>query len=507
LTVQGLTTFYKINADEGIVNDPPSEISLLVNVLEKTMSKPNKDNLIYFSELRIENIKCFERAQKLDLKNVDGKIARWTLILGENGVGKTTLLKCLSWMVPVQAPDDIKQRNIKTSKGDKERIFLKPFMDDFDNESVYDQLVRVGKSTVSNIEAVFSYGLQLGDQFKEKSQVAIGMNFKRVNGKLETVEAQKQQVEQFNTPTIFAYNAKRHMAFKNLDNPELKDPLSNFFSDSGDLYDAEQVLEMLDNGAHRHGDGSIVKDLLERVKQILADLLPDIVSKENIIINPSMNKDGSINPNIVEVKTHDGQIKLKDLSLGYQTMFAWIVDLALRMLWAAPEHNAPLSMPAIVIIDEVDLHLHPIWQRDVRDRLTHHFPKTQFICTAHSPFMAQASEDENLCVIKREENGIYIQNEPTIVKGWRIGQIATSELFGLVTERGPEEQKYIEERRSLLDKSRLSKEEKQRLAELDKKLSELPTVDSETQKVFNLVNNAVELLKKNGIINDQDQQG
>jgi predicted ATP-binding protein involved in virulence len=469
------------------------------------MSKNKKDNLMYFSELQIENIKCFEKMQTLDLKNADGKIARWTLILGENGVGKTTLLKCLSWMVPVQAPDDVKVNRRKAAKVDKERIFLKPFMDDFDNEAVYDQLVRAGKSTVSNIKAIFSNGLELGDQFKEESQVSIGMNFKRVNGRLEIVDAQKQQVEQFNTPTIFAYNAKRHMAFKNLDNPDLKDPLSNFFSDSGDLYDAEQVLELLDNGAHRHGKGSVVKDLLEGVKQILADLLPDVGSKENIVINPSMNKDGSINPNIVEVKTADGLIKLKDLSLGYQTMFAWIVDLALRMLWASPEHKDPLSTPAIVIIDEVDLHLHPIWQRDIRERLTHHFPKTQFICTAHSPFMAQASEAENLCVIKREEKGIYIENEPTIVKGWRIGQIATSELFGLITERGPIEQKYLEERRTLLDKSKLSSLEKQRLEELDALLSELPTAEGEAQKVFNLVNGAAELLRKKGILNDQDQ--
>lgn len=464
------------------------------------MSKTKKDNLIYFSELQIENIKCFERVQRLDLKKVNGSIARWTLILGENGVGKTTLLKCLSWMVPVQAPDDNKPSKKKALQTEKERIFLKPFMDDFDNESNYDQLVRIGKSTISNIKATFSTGLELGEICSEGSSLTIGMDFKRVSGKLDTVNAQKQQVERFKTPTIFAYNAKRHMAFKNLDNLELKDPLANFFSDSGELYDAEQVLEMLDNGAHRHGKGSVVMDLLEKVKQILADLLPDIDSGENIIINPAMNKDGSINTNTVEVKTHDGQIKLKDLSLGYQTMFAWIVDLALRMLWASPESSNPLATPAIVIVDEVDLHLHPVWQRDIRERLTYHFPKTQFICTAHSPFMAQASEDENLCVIKREKTGIYIENEPTVVKGWRIGQIATSELFGLVTERGPQEQKYIEERRALLDKSKHSKAEKKRLDELNTILSGLPSEDLEAQKVFDLVNNAAELLKKKGAI-------
>jgi len=466
------------------------------------MSDNKMDNLMYFTELEVQNIKCFEKTQKLDLKNEDGTIARWTLILGENGVGKTTLLKCLSWMVPVQAPDEGQPKKTKNSKPKKEKIFLKPFMDDFDNELAYDQLVRSGKSTISNITAKFSSGVGLNNKSNPKSEVVIGMDFNRIDGKLELVEARKQQVKQFNTPTIFAYNAKRHMAFKNLEDKELRDPLANFFSDSGDLYDAEQVLEMLDSGAHRHGAGSIVHGLLESLKQILADLLPDIISKEHIIINPAINKDGTVNSNIVEVKTFDGLIKLKDLSLGYQTMFAWIVDLAVRMLWASPEIENPLSTPAIVLVDEVDLHLHPIWQRDVRERLTQHFPNTQFICTAHSPFMAQASEDENLCVIKREESGLYIENEPIVVKGWRIGQIVTSELFGLITERGPQEQKDIERRRALLDKSRLTEEEKQSLEVLNQKLSQLPIADDEAQKVFNLVNNAAELLKKKGIIND-----
>lgn len=473
------------------------------------MSNDIKNKMMYFSELEIQNIKCFEKPQKLDLKNVDGTIARWTLLLGENGVGKTTLLKCLSWMVPVQAPDNPVQApdkvaTKKSSTTSNKKVYLKPFMDDFDNELVYEQLVRAGKATVSNIFATFSLGSKLGDVSNKKSEITVGMDFKRINGKLEVVEPRKQRVSQFITPNIFAYNAKRHMAFQNLDDKDLKDPLANFFSESGDLYDAEQVLEMLDNGSHRHGEGSTVHSLLESLKQILTDLLPDILKKENIVINPAINKDGTINTNIVEVKTQDGLIKLKDLSLGYQTMFAWIVDLAVRMLWSSPESDDPLSIPAIVLVDEVDLHLHPIWQRGVREKLTQHFPNTQFICTAHSPFMAQDSQDENLCVIKREQSGLRIENEPMIVKGWRIGQIATSELFGLVTERDPENQKDIEERRMLLDKRSLDDLEKQRLEVLNKNLSELPIADIETQKVFDLINNAAKLLKKDGKINDKD---
>ncbi|MEJ7684095.1 MAG: AAA family ATPase [Segetibacter sp.] len=139
-----------------------------------------------------------------------------------------------------------------------------------------------------------------------------------------------------------------------------------------------------------------------------------------------------------------------------------------------------MEEPAVVIIDEIDLHLHPKWQRELKEILIRHFPHTQFICTAHSPFMAQSSEDENLAVLQRDRsknNQVRIENDPLIVKGWRIGQIITSDLFGVESERSPEVENDINRRRTLLDQqsfSELSEEEKKELTELDKKLSELP---------------------------------
>src|SRR3954454_7249599 len=56
---------------------------------------------LYFTSLEIENVRCFAATQSLDLTGANKKPARWTLILGDNGVGKTTLLQCLAWMRPV----------------------------------------------------------------------------------------------------------------------------------------------------------------------------------------------------------------------------------------------------------------------------------------------------------------------------------------------------------------------------------------------------------------------
>ena len=62
---------------------------------------------IYFSTLKIENVRCFGEGQVLRLTDVNGRPAHWSLLIGENGTGKTTLLECLAWMRPVLHGDAV----------------------------------------------------------------------------------------------------------------------------------------------------------------------------------------------------------------------------------------------------------------------------------------------------------------------------------------------------------------------------------------------------------------
>ena len=90
---------------------------------------------------------------------------------------------------------------------------------------------------------------------------------------------------------------------------------------------------------------------------------------------------------VSRLSTPYGSVPLTGLSLGYQTTLAWIrLTLASGgSMIGYPESSNPLAEPAIVLIDEIDLHLHPRWQRQIVKYLTQHFPQTQFIATAHSP--------------------------------------------------------------------------------------------------------------------------
>ena len=168
-------------------------------------------------------------------------------------------------------------------------------------------------------------------------------------------------------------------------------------------------------------------------------------------------------------------------------MFAWIVDLAIRMLWENPGSENPLDAPAIVIVDEIDLHLHPKWQKDIRDFLIDNFKNTQFICTAHSPIMAQSSEKDNISVIVKDQDSVKIENRPNTVEGWKIGQFVT--YFFDISERSKSIENLIIERRQLLSHPNKDKE---KLKVLDEKILNLPTGSDENDK---LIKNIEELYK------------
>lgn len=87
-------------------------------------------------------------------------------------------------------------------------------------------------------------------------------------------------------------------------------------------------------------------------------------------------------------------LPLGDLSDGYRAMLAVVLDLVIRYALLFDGAEDPLAGAAMVVIDEVDLNLHPRWQRRVIDQLTDLFPGTQFVLTTHSPAIVQAAIDE-----------------------------------------------------------------------------------------------------------------
>ena len=90
-------------------------------------------------------------------------------------------------------------------------------------------------------------------------------------------------------------------------------------------------------------------------------------------------------------------VAVEELSDGYRSVLSMTFELIRQLLRTYPEEmvfdtkNESINVPGIVMIDEVDAHLHPTWQKKIGFWLTQHFPNIQFIVTTHSPLICQAA--------------------------------------------------------------------------------------------------------------------
>jgi predicted ATP-binding protein involved in virulence len=133
------------------------------------------------------------------------------------------------------------------------------------------------------------------------------------------------------------------------------------------------------------------------------------------------------------------------------------------------------NIGGILLIDEIEQHLHPLWQRYFVQRLHEMFPNTQIIASTHTPLAASGVADiESGLLVKLDrspENGVQAKliNKEELY-GKRADQVLTSEAFGLVTSRNLGSLTDIDRYSELLGRTRRSQEEENELQELRDKL-------------------------------------
>ncbi len=421
----------------------------------------------YFLSLELENVRCFSERQTLDLSDGNGRPARWTILLGENGTGKTTILQLLVGLSTSYKDDHIILAYLLSSLQESERC---------DGELT--ARVRL------EITCGARLGDGLGDSIEKFRQFEI-----ECSGNYESsgIEASSPHM-----PMSIAYSVGRRLSHPSLSRGVGIDFVEGFFLEESILRDAEEWLLQLDYSASKVSSiQGQQKKRLGLVKDVLIKILPDV--SEIRFTTPT---DERPTPR-TEFKTPYGWVPLRQLGYGYRTMIAWVVDLAGRMVECYPKSSNPLAEPAVVLVDEIDLHLHPKWQRALIGFLTERFPNTQFIVTAHSPLIVQAAAGANLAVLKREGDHVVIENHPETIRGWRIDQVLTSDLFDLPTARPPDQEKLLLRRKDLLTKPRLTRADRNELKKIEDELGPIPTGESfEEAKTLALIQESIEFLKK-----------
>lgn len=126
------------------------------------------------------------------------------------------------------------------------------------------------------------------------------------------------------------------------------------------------------------------------------------------------------------------------LSDGYKAFIGWVGDLIGHLADVAPSDKQLNQITGIVLVDEIDLHLHPAWQREVAPLLSSTFPCLQFVFSSHSPLVASSVRRENIFVTDRAENGTAIITQiDEYVYGQSVEHVLLSSYFGLTTTRPP----------------------------------------------------------------------
>lgn len=171
----------------------------------------------------------------------------------------------------------------------------------------------------------------------------------------------------------------------------------------------------------------------------------------------------------VRVETDDGVVSIDQVSQGMSSIIGWIGPLLQRMYETHTGGEPAEDGRAVVLIDEIDAHLHPHWQQIIVGTLKKHFKNVQFIATTHSPLIVGELTAAQIHRVERVGKRVHIAPPLQDPRGLGVAGLLTSEMFGLRTHLDSETEKKLTQKRKLalipLDKR--SEQQNADLARLD----------------------------------------
>ena len=140
----------------------------------------------------------------------------------------------------------------------------------------------------------------------------------------------------------------------------------------------------------------------------------------------------------VLVKTDDGLVPIDQVSQGMSSIFGWVGTMLQRMYEIHARSPKPELEPALVLVDEIEAHLHPEWQQKIIGIIRDSFKNLQIVATSHSPLLVAGMKASEVFIASRDFDDpavVSVTSAPNEFEGLRADQILTSPLFGLVTTR------------------------------------------------------------------------
>ena len=353
---------------------------------------------MYIKSLHFENVKGFPTLN-FDLERPDdGGFAGWTVFVGGNSSGKSTILRgvALALMGPepggrLMGPavgwinkGQLKASAVVTLRWDK----------------TLDKFKSGGASPGETFEAGVRWLIEKkGDDIPQFRAVD-----KRTPKKTR-IQTPDRGPWSPNADGWFAtgYGPMRRLTGSSSDalrfslSKEVDSRFATLFREDAALSESEGWLRHM-HARSLESKTNEIRTVLEGVRALMGDgLLPHGMRISRITVDNVFVTDG-----------RDVELPMRDISDGCRSIYATILDLVHGMyevygaegLFGADAKGHPIvNRPGVVIIDEIEAHLHPSWQRDIPEWLKQHFPKIQFLVSSHSPLIAQAADPNGLFIL------------------------------------------------------------------------------------------------------------
>lgn len=350
---------------------------------------------VHLRYIELQNIRSLERLE-LKFEVPKDEQGQWIVLLGENSSGKSTVLRSIVLALRNLSDPQVWPKGTFAFRW--RRLGIDP-----DKE-----------------QGSISVTLADGTEYATRIQA---------NGKEVFVQSPPRSIAEATPFLLWGYGCRRGSALggadravnvKEDDGPDI----ATLFDEGASLVHAQTWLETLDGAASREATG-LKRDVFNAVIAALKKIL-DVDEIE-------FDEDSKV---VVTGGRVGERVPLEALSDGYVTTAGWVVDLLARWIARAQQvglevtADFPRKMTGLVLLDEVDLHLHPAWQLEAIPRIREIFPRLSFVVTTHNPLTLVGARPEEIWILSRNSEGAHAEQRvdvPALLTGAQL----FSRFFGI----------------------------------------------------------------------------
>jgi len=373
---------------------------------------------MYIKSINLNNIKGFNNLF-LDFERPGKKFSGWTVLVGGNASGKSTILKSIA--LAVSGPDTgLQLMSLDTSGWVRQGCMEAAASVELVRHDVHDKFIntRAGGQPKTNFQAGVKWTV-----FEDTGLSSPRPQFQEVQ------EARKNQNDgraqrgpwHPNAPGWFCagYGPMRRLSGSSSAAASMSSSggvmsrLVTLFREDAALSDSEAWLKLNHSRYLEQTRNLAAQDIPERAKNI-----GRIVEGAKRLLNDGLLPHGlvvdSITVDHVNVRgSNHVTLPMRDISDGCRSIYATVLDLVhgmaevygVEQLFEELENgDFCVQAPGVVLIDEIEAHLHPKWQSEIPEWFKTHFPNVQFIVTTHSPLVAQAADEHGVFVLPSLED-------------------------------------------------------------------------------------------------------